>query len=70
MTPTQRAALLLGKPGSGHGWRARLSRILGVAPTTIDRWGDDWPRYATAFLTLAERAEPETLDDLERVPGS
>ena len=65
MTPTDRAKALLGKPGSGHGWRARLARMLGVYPTTIDAWGDDWPKYALSFLTLAEQVDDATLRELE-----
>lgn len=53
MTPSQRAAALLGS-ASGHGWVSRLARGLGISRRAIYRWDDAWPDYALASLELLE----------------
>lgn len=30
--------------------KRKLSKILGLDPTTITKWGNDAPRYAIAYL--------------------
>ncbi len=32
--------------------KAKLSRDLGLAPTTVSRWGNDAPKYAMEYLRL------------------
>ena len=57
MTPedfTRRASLALG----GRGWQGKLSRAIGVATSTIRRWGNGetpLPAYAVAVLELLEQ---------------
>lgn len=53
MTPTERAAALLGS-ASGHGWVSRLARGLGISRNAVYAWGDQWPGYALASLELLE----------------
>lgn len=51
----ERASSALGGP---RGWKSRLGRALGVAPSTVQRWAKGElppPDYAIAVIELLER---------------
>lgn len=35
--------------------KRELSRVLGLYPSTVTRWGDNPPQYARAYLELRAR---------------
>jgi DNA-binding transcriptional regulator YdaS (Cro superfamily) len=44
--------------GGARGWKSRLSKALGVAPSTVQRWASgeiEVPDYVVAVIELLEK---------------